>query len=238
MKLVTESIPAVDSIKNWPIHDRPREKLLTKGEKALSDSELLAIVLRNGTRGVSATDLARNIMLKFGSFRNLSNAQENDWNDFRGVGRAKIAQIKASMEIGRRLWENSLTSPKIQLNNAKTVAGMLMPRMRDAKKEIFTVLFLDSQNRLIESSELSTGTVNEVRPIIREIFHEALKKSASGLICVHNHPSEDIKPSVEDINLTREIQNAGKVMNIVLRDHVIIAGEQYFSFADEGLIND
>ena len=103
---------------------------------------------------------------------------------------------------------------------------------------MFVVLFLDNQNRLIEAVDLATGTVNEVRPIIREIFHEALKKSASGIICAHNHPSGDIHPSVEDINLTKEIQNVGKIMNAILRDHIIIAGDRYFSFVDEGLFND
>ena len=238
MKQENESVSVTDSIKNWPIHDRPREKLLVKGEKSLSDSELLAIVLRNGTQGMSATDLARNIMVKFGSFRSLSSAQENDWGAFRGIGKAKIAQIRASLEIGRRLWQDSLANPKIRLDNAKIAANLLMPRMRDAKKELFVVLFLDNQNRLIEAVDLATGTVNEVRPIIREIFHEALKKSASGIICAHNHPSGDIHPSVEDINLTKEIQNVGKIMNAILRDHIIIAGDRYFSFVDEGLFND
>ena len=129
MKQENERVSVTDSIKNWPIHDRPREKLLVKGEKSLSDSELLAIVLRNGTQGMSATDLARNIMVKFGSFRSLSSAQENDWGAFRGIGKAKIAQIRASLEIGRRLWQDSLANPKIRLDNAKIAANLLMPRM-------------------------------------------------------------------------------------------------------------
>ena len=97
---------------------------------------------------------------------------------------------------------------------------------------------MDNQNRLIEAVDLTMGTVNEARPIIREIFHEALKKFASGIICAHNHPSEDIHPSLEDISLTKEIQNVGKIMGVILRDHIIIAGDRYYSFVDEGLFND
>jgi len=226
------------SIKNWPLDDRPREKLLLKGEKFLSDSELLAIVLRNGVRGKSAIDLARNIITKFGSFRNLSTAQDSDWSDFKGIGKAKLAQIRAALEIGKRLWEGGFhNSENKVVDNAKIATELVKPRMRDAKKEMFVVLLLDSRNRLIEVVDFANGTVNEVRPIIREIFHAALKKFSSAIVCVHNHPSGDHKPSPEDVNLTKEIEYAGKIMNITLRDHIIIANDCFFSFSNEGMLN-
>ncbi len=227
------------SISQWPVEDRPREKLLLKGAKSLSDSELLAIIIGTGARGKSAVDLARNIIIKFGSFRNLSNIQEDGWNAFKGkgIGKAKLAQIRAAIEIGRRFLEGaSLGVGSKAVDNAKIAADIVIPRMRDAKKEIFIVLLLDSRNRLIEVVDFVSGTVNEVRPIVREIFHEALKKFSSAIVCLHNHPSGDFRPSQEDINLTKEIEYAGKIMNIVLRDHIIITNDSYFSFADEGLL--
>ena len=233
---MTYSLKNEKSIKNWPEDDRPREKLLKNGEKSLSDAELLAIILRTGVKGNSALDLARVVVKKFGSFRKLSQAQMCDWKNFKGLGHAKIAQIRAAIEIGRRFFESHDHTTEIKIDGAKDVASLLSPRLRDFKKEVFRVLYLDTKNRLINISDLNDGTVNEVNPIVREIFHKALESFATSFICVHNHPSGDCEPSVDDRNLTRDIQKISKSIRINFLDHVIIGDNSYFSFSEEGLL--
>jgi DNA repair protein RadC len=224
------------AIKNWPEDDRPREKLLRNGEHALSKSELLAILLRTGSKDQSALDLARKIMKKFKTFRNMSHTDIRDWKELKGIGNAKITQIKAAIEIGRRFREDELQEEKIVVKSAKDIVDILMPRMRDLKKEVFKTVMLDSKNRVIDIIEITKGTVNQANPIIREIFHKALELFATGLICVHNHPSGTIVPSREDKDFTKNLVEAGKVMQIQVLDHIIIGEDEHFSFADEGLM--
>jgi len=222
------------SIKNWPEDDRPREKLLRNGEHTLSKSELLAILLRTGSKDQSALDLARKIMKRFKTFRNMSHTDIRDWEEFKGIGNAKIAQIKAAIDIGRRFREDELKEEKIQIKSSKDIVDILMPRMRDLKKEVFKTVMLDSKNRVIDIIEITKGTVNQANPIIREIFHKALEFFATGLICVHNHPSGVVTPSREDKDFTRNLREAGKIMQIQVLDHLIIGDGDYYSFADKG----
>jgi DNA repair protein RadC len=222
----------------WPTEDRPREKLLKHGEHTLTDSELLAIILRTGQKGLSAMDLARKILAKFRTFRNLSHTDPSQWQEFRGMGlgSAKIAQIKAAVEIGRRLKETEVKDSRPKIESPAEAAAILMPRMRDLKKEVFKVVFLNSQNRIIAITEAGEGTVNQIRPLLREIFHAALQNFAAFLICSHNHPSGDPQPSEEDKKFTQELVTAGEIFLIKTIDHIIIGNDRYFSFADEGLI--
>ena len=222
------------SIKNWPIDDKPREKLLRYGEHTLSDTELLAILLRTGTKGETAIDLAREILQKFGSFRNISHTDMRKWKSIKGLGPAKIAQIKAAIEIGRRFREEKVKE-KPKIKSSKDVFGILMARMRDLKTEVFKVLLLDSKNRIIEIAEIEQGTVNQANPIIREIFQKASENFSSSIICVHNHPSGDPTPSKEDKEFTKKLVEAGNTLQIKVLDHIII-GDTYFSFADNGLL--
>ena len=224
------------SINNWPEEDRPREKLLKKGEHTLSNSELLAIILRTGTKGQSAIDLARGVLEKFKTFRNMSHTDLFHWRKIKGLGVAKIAQIKAAIEIGRRFREEQIKQVQPKMESAKDVANILMPRMRDLKKEIFKVLLLNSQNRIIDITEVEEGTVNQANPIIREIFYRALQDFAAFIICVHNHPSGNPQPSQEDKEFTQKLVQAGEALLIKALDHIIIGDNSYFSFADEGLI--
>ncbi len=224
-------------IKSWPSDDRPREKLLKRGPGALSNSELVAILLRTGVRGVSAIDLARRILEKFGTFRNMSHTDMREWKEFKGLGPAKIAQIMAALEIGRRFREDEVLSEKQKIASAGDLIGMIMPQMRDLKTEVFKVVYLNSNNRIIEISDAASGTVNQAMPIVREIIHAALQKFAAAIICVHNHPSANITPSPEDKKFTAEIHAAGKLMGIKVLDHIIIGDGRYFSFADEGLMH-
>ncbi len=227
----------VTSIKNWPEDDRPREKLLKKGTKALSNSELLAILLRTGTSGSSAIDLARRIMKKFGTFRNMAHTDARDWKEFKGLGSAKIAHVQAALEIGRRYREDEVTTVKQKIISAKDVVDIVMPQIRDLKTEVFKVIFLDSNNRIIDISDAACGTVNHAMPIIREIIHSALQKFAASIICVHNHPSANVTPSDQDKKFTGELCGAGKLMEIKVLDHIIIGDNESYSFADQGLMS-
>jgi len=221
-------------IKSWPKDDRPREKLMRNGEHTLSNSELLAILLRTGVKGQSAIDLSRKLLDKFKTFRNISSADITQWNELKGLGMAKIAQIKAAIEIGRRFREDEVSQDRKKIKTSKDVVNILMPRMRDLKKEVFKVVFLDSQNTIIEIFEAAEGTVNKANPIIRDIFQKALQSYAVSIICVHNHPSRDITPSRQDKEFTEKLVEAGKVLQINVLDHIIIGDNAYYSFDDQG----
>lgn len=226
----------IKSIKDWPPADRPREKLLRSGAAVLSNSELLAILLRTGVRGTSAIDLARLMMEKFGTFRNMSHIDMREWTEFKGLGPAKIAQIKAALEIGRRFREDEVLQTKPKIACAGDVINIVMPQLRDLKTEVFKVVYLNSNNRIIEISDAARGTVNLAMPIVREIIHTALQKFAASIICVHNHPSANVAPSPEDKKFTDELRAAGKLMGVKLLDHLIIGDGRHFSFADEGMM--
>ena len=225
------------TIKNWPEDDRPREKLLKKGAGALSNSELLAILLRTGTNGISAVELSRKILNKFRSFRDMAHTDTRDWKEFKGLGGAKIAHIQAALEIGRRYQQDIVSPGKQKIASAKDVLDLVLPHMRDLKTEVFKIVYLDNNNRIIDISDAAIGTVDHAFPIIREIIHSALQKFAKSIVCVHNHPSAETAPSVQDKKFTKELCDAGKLMGIKVLDHVIIGGDKHFSFTDEGLID-
>jgi DNA repair protein RadC len=195
----------------------------------------LAILLRTGVKGQSALDLARKILDKFKTFRNMSSTDLSYWKEFKGLGDAKIAQIKASIEIGRRFGEETKAN-KAKLKSSQDAVDILMPRMRDLPKEVFKILLLNSQNKMIDIIEITEGTVNRVSPILREIFQKALQNFATSIICVHNHPSGNPQPSADDKAFTRELIQAGNTLQIAVLDHIIIGDNTYFSFADKGLL--
>lgn len=217
-------------IKSWPEDDRPREKLLKKGAGTLSNSELLAILLRTGTKGTSAIDLARKILKKFGTFRNMAHTDTRDWKEFKGLGGAKMAHIQAALEIGRRYQQEPSATGKQKISSAKDIVDVVMPQLRDLKTEVFKVVYLDSKSRIIDISDAAVGTVNQAMPIVREIIHSALQKFAASIICAHNHPSGEITPSEEDKVFTRQLCDAGKIMQVRVLDHIIIGDGQYYSF--------
>ena len=223
-------------IKSWPQDDRPREKLLKRGVNALSNSELLAILLRTGVKGSSAIDLARRMLNQFGTFRNMSHTDIREWKKFKGLGPAKIAQIMAALEIGRRFRDVEINDLKQKIDKAEDVYNILMPQMRDLKIEVFKVVYLNNNNSIIDISDAATGTINQAIPIVREIMHEALQKFAAAIICVHNHPGSNASPSPEDKKFTNEISAAGKLLGVKVLDHIIIGEDAYYSFADQGLM--
>ncbi|MCM8769216.1 MAG: DNA repair protein RadC [Candidatus Omnitrophica bacterium] len=223
------------NLSHWPEDERPREKLWREGEHRLSNTELLAILLRTGTRGISAMDLARRIREKFGSFRDMSHTSLQEWLRIKGLGQAKICQIKAALEIGRRLAAEE-SGVREKISSAREVFGLLGVRMRDLKYEIFRVLLLNSRNQLREDIEIEQGTVNQAHPLLREIFQVALEKRAVAIICVHNHPSGNPSPSPEDKEFTRSLIEAGRILGVRVLDHIIIGDDVYYSFADHGLM--
>ncbi len=222
------------SICSWPAEDRPRERLAKYGEHHLSNSELLAILLRTGTKGENAIDLARKLLAKFKTFRNMSHTDSRDWEDFKGLGPAKLAQIKAALEIARRFREDEAREERPAIKCAQDLAAILMPRMRDLKKEVFKTAHLDSQNRLISIEEEDEGTVNYASPVIREIFQKALQNFSVSIICAHNHPSGKALPSAEDRAFTRKLVDAGITLGIKVMDHIIVGDGEFYSFAEKG----
>ncbi|MBU1087335.1 MAG: DNA repair protein RadC [Candidatus Omnitrophica bacterium] len=230
---MSEQIKTVNEkvIKNWPKDDRPREKLLKHGEHTLSNAELLAILLRTGTKGASALDLSRKILQKFKTFRDMGHTDSAQWKDLKGLGNAKLAQIRAAIEIGRRFGEEKLAE-KMKVSSAQDIIDLLMPRMRDLKKEVFKVVLLNSQNQIIEILEITQGTVNQAAPIIREIFQKALQYFSASIVCVHNHPSGNTQPSKEDRSFTQELIKAGNILQVKVLDHLIIGDGCWQSVLD------
>lgn len=219
-----------NSIANWPEDERPREKLFKSGEHTLSNTELLAILLRTGVKGNSAIDLARKILQKFKTFRNMSHTDIRDWKEFKGLGKAKIAQIRAALEIARRFNNQEEKSTNFKIESTTHVVGLFRSRMRDLKYEVFKVILCDAQNRILDTVEIAQGTPTGSYPVIREIISVALQKFASGLICMHNHPFGEAAPSKEDEIFTKELRDAGKLMDIKLLDHIIFGEDSYYSF--------
>lgn len=172
-------------------------------------------------------------MDKFKTFRKMTYANSQDWKTLRGLGPAKIAQIRAALEIGRRFREDEMRAVVTQIKSSREIAEMLLPQMRDLKIEVFKAVFLDSQNRIIEIIDITEGTVNRASPFIREIFYKALALFAVSLICVHNHPSGDVSPSPQDRQFTKDLAQASKVLGIKFLDHLIIGDNRYYSFADQ-----
>ena len=225
------------AIRNWPEDDRPREKLLRYGEHTLSNAELLAILIRTGVSGKSAVDLARELLGKFKTFRAMSSIDISEFKQISGLKDAKISQIKAAIELGRRMMSEEKVLKGI-IKSSSDVADYLMPLMRDLKKELFKIMLLDKRNNLTDVVDMEMGTIDEVNPYIRDILLTALKYQAPAIIMVHNHPSGDIEPSGADKSLTRNLIIVATTMELRIFDHIIVGENRYFSFADEGLIEE
>jgi DNA repair protein RadC len=222
------------SIKELPADQRPRERLIAEGEQALADAELLAILLRSGTEEDTAITLASKLLAKFGSLRALAGRTIGELSSFKGIGPAKAAQIKAAVEIGRRIAQQAATEPGKRLGNSQTVYDMYAPRLRDLRKETFLVLLLDAKNRVSREVEVSVGSLTASVAHPREVFNEAVRDSAAAILCVHNHPTGDPTPSQRDTEITRKLHATGQVLGIHLLDHIIIGETTYYSFADDG----
>ncbi|MBW6460200.1 MAG: DNA repair protein RadC [Bacteroidales bacterium] len=223
-------------IKQWSEDDRPREKLLLKGKSALSNAELIALLLGSGTKHESAVDLAKRILDQNGhNLAELSRLQLNDLQKFRGIGLAKGVTIIAALELGNRK-RNQDALVKEKVAGSRDVFELFHGELADAQYESFWVLLLNRANRVIRKINISEGGISGTVADPKKIYKIALDHNASSIILCHNHPSGNIQPSEADIRLTRKLKEAGLLLDLPVLDHLIIGGEAYFSFADEGMI--
>jgi DNA repair protein RadC len=223
------------SIKKWPESERPRERLLKYGAHNLSEAHLLAIILRTGGGGKSAIDLAIEILNSFGDLKKIESASPGEFAPLKGMGKAKVAQLKAAFEIGRRLIEKpSKTGPVF--SSGRDVYSYYYRRFKNLKKEVFYCAMLDAKNRVFKESKSSEGTLTNSLIHPREAFRDAIKESAVSVIFVHNHPSGDPSPSREDIVITERLTSVGEIIGIRVLDHVIIGEEGYTSMMEKGYI--
>jgi len=224
------------SLKFLAEDDRPREKFLLKGKNALSDAELLAIIMGSGSRDESAVELARKILQSVeNNWHHLSRLQIADLMKFKGVGEAKAISIAAALEIGRRRAAQEIPE-RTQIKSSNDIFVLLSPFLSDLQTEEFWAIFLNQNNRVLGKSQLSSGGINQSVVDVRILFKAAIDQFATALVIAHNHPSGNLKPSTEDVKITKQIAEAGKILNIQLLDHVIIAQNSYFSFADESML--
>ncbi len=223
------------AISDWPVAERPREKLLDRGPSALSDAELLAIFLRTGVRGKTAVDLARDLLTAFGGLRDLLKADQTQFCDAQGLGTAKYAQLQAVLEMGRRHLGETLRRGD-PLTSPDDTRRYLAAHLRDLDYEVFACLFLDNRHRVIAFEELFRGTINGTSVHPREVVKRALMLNAASVIFAHNHPSGVAEPSRADEALTRRLKEGLVLVEIRVLDHIIIGDGQNYSFAEQGLL--
>lgn len=224
------------AITDWPIDERPREKLLQRGPASLTNAELLAIFLRTGVQGKSAVQLGREIMDHFGSFSALLTATEADMKVVKGIGTAKMALLSAIVEISKRLLMEELNKKEIVLTSSDSVKRYLQLHYHNRKYESFVVLFLDVKNRLVSAKEMFKGTLTRTSVYPREVVKEALDQNAANVILSHNHPSGVPDPSRADIDLTQQLKEALRLVDVTVLDHIVVAGNSTCSFAEQGLL--
>jgi len=224
------------SIKSWAEEDRPREKLLLKGKNALSDAELIAILIRLGSRNESAVELAKKVLNSVDNNLNeLGKLSVKDLMKFKGMGEAKTISIIAAMELGRRRREGEGIKRK-KITSSADAYEVIQPRIADLNHEEFWILLLNKANKMIGKHDISKGGVSGTVADSRVIFKLAVENLATSIILCHNHPSGNLKPSDADIALTRKLKDSGNLMDIPILDHIIVADGGYYSFADEGIL--
>ncbi|WMM23559.1 DNA repair protein RadC [Tissierella sp. MB52-C2] len=224
------------TIKELPMTERPREKLYSHGPSALSNEELLAIIIRTGNKKDSAIDLARKILSRDNrGLVYLRDTTLQELMETKGVGECKAAQILAAIELGKRLnYKEALN--KVRINEPSTIANLYMDEMRYLQKEHFRIVLLDTKNQIIVTEEISVGTLNASIVHPRDVFKAAIKRNSNAMILIHNHPSGDPTPSNEDMNITNRLIDAGNLIGIKVLDHIIIGDNRYISFKEKNLI--
>ena len=223
-------------IKNWSVDDRPREKMLIKGAAALSNSELVAILINNGTKEESAVELAKQV-LKLGknNLDELGKLSLKEFQKIRGIGTAKAIAIAAALEIGRRRASSALYEKTIVKTSAD-IATFLRANLKDLSHEVFMAIYLNKSNKILNYKIISSGGLTGTVADPRMILKAALEEGATSIVLCHNHPSGNLKPSVADEMLTRKIKDGAALIDIRLVDHIIVSNEGYYSFADEGML--
>ena len=223
------------TITRWPKKERPRERLLQHGSQHLTEAELLGILLGKGAKERTAIDLGRELLDRYESLQKLFSRSPSELMVIKGIGSAKAAILSAAFELVRRI-QSQGDSGKISFKRSSDVASHYLPLTRDLRKEVFKVLLLNRANRLIKEVSVSEGTLDASIVHPRDVFREALLEPAAGVILIHNHPSGNPAPSEEDLRITRQLVEAGRLLGIKVFDHIILAGGSYRSLADEGLI--
>ena len=223
----------------YTIHDlptgmRPRERLARLGPGALSDAELIAIILRSGAQGINVIDMATDMIRRYRTLGALARASFTELQQHHGVGEAKAAQIMAAIELGRRVMR-AMPEDRPRVDSPETVARLLLPELAYADQEYVKVVLIDTRNTVIEMPTIYKGTLNTTSIRVGEIFKEAIKHNAAGIIIAHNHPSGDPTPSPEDVILTRRIVEAGKLLNIDVYDHLILGHNRWVSMKERRL---
>ena len=223
------------SIKNWPKEDRPREKLLAQGEQFLTDAELIAILLKTGTRGKNALQIAKELLMEYGDIKKLLALPSTTFTKKSGIGLIKYVTLKAAIELGQRYYRSPISTGEI-LNNSTLTQKFLTSRLQHHANETFACLFLDNHFRLIRFEELFYGTINAATVYPREIVRRAIAHNAAKIILAHNHPSGVALPSDSDKEITKLIQQALALIDVEIVDHIIVGHSTPFSFAETGLI--
>jgi DNA repair protein RadC len=221
---------------DWPYEDRPLEKLFNKGAPFLTDTELIAVLLKTGIRGKTAVDIARELLAEYGSLKKLLHAPFTALSLQQGVGPAKYAVLKAAVELGKRYWNEEIPKGAI-LNSSARTQKFLTERLREHTNEVFACLFMDNCFRLLSFEELFQGTIHSAMVYIREIVKRGLHHNAAKIILAHNHPSGHSLPSEADKEVTLRIKQAVSLIDIEVIDHIIIGHAEHFSFAEAGLMD-
>jgi len=226
------------SIKNWPEDERPRERLLRFGANGLSTAQLLAIILRTGGKDKSALELAREVLIRFNNLKEIEDASTAEFARVKGMGSAKVAQLKAAFELGRRLLGNDKegTSQNPRFKNSRQIYNYYMPKFYGLKKEKFLCSLLDIKNRVFKETVISEGTLTSSLVHPREVFRYAIKEAAASVLFIHNHPSGDPSPSKDDIDITERLAETGKIVGINVLDHIIIGDGKYLSLMEKGYL--
>ncbi len=223
------------AICDWPEGERPREKLLQRGAAALSDAELLAIFLRTGCAGMSAVDLSRDLLARFGGFATLLASDQQTFCAARGLGQAKYAQLQAVMELAKRHLGEKLQRETV-LTSPQAVSDFLKSQLLHRSREVFVTLFLDAQHRLIACEELFQGTIDSASVYPREVVKRALQLNAAAVIFAHNHPSGVAEPSESDRQITQQLKSALLLVDIRVLDHLVVAAGDTVSMAERGMV--
>ena len=232
-----------DRVKSWPKNERPRERLLAEGAENISDADLLAVILRvgkgsfeKGEAGQNVSDFARMVLAEFGSLRGLDRARVHELLKVPGLGPAKVAQIKAAIELGKRVCVKRLIATSFDSSNS--IAKHFRPRFVGQRQENVIAVYLNGQNQVLGEKDITEGTPTQATVYVRRILEEALHLSAAAVVLVHNHPSGCPEPSAGDDETTRDLWKACTLVGLVLLDHVIVGEKKHYSYADEGRLDE
>jgi DNA repair protein RadC len=223
-----------NSISMWPEGERPREKLTIIGAENLTSAELLALILANGTQKLNAVEIGKALIKKFVTLENLSEASLKELQDMEGIGPAKAIILQAAFQLSRNMQKEMAQEKMVYFHNPGDVAKIFIPKLGHLKQELFAVALLDSAGKFLRDREITKGTINASLIHPREVFRVAIREAATSVILVHNHPSGQLRPSNEDLSITKQLVAAGETIGIPVQDHLIISGNDFLSLKEAG----